>query len=68
VIVNPFVGQRLMPFLARPTSADLAELAGLAEAGKIRAVIDRTYPLAQAADAIAYVETHHARGKVVVTI
>jgi NADPH:quinone reductase-like Zn-dependent oxidoreductase len=31
-------------------------------------VIDRTYPLSQTADAIRYLETKHARGKVIVTM
>jgi NADPH:quinone reductase-like Zn-dependent oxidoreductase len=43
-------------------------LRDLIETAKVTPVIDRTYPLAQAADAIRYVEEGHARGKVVVTI
>jgi NADPH:quinone reductase-like Zn-dependent oxidoreductase len=35
---------------------------------KVTPVIDRTFPLAQAADAIRYLETGRARGKVVVTV
>ncbi|MDH3518216.1 MAG: zinc-binding dehydrogenase, partial [Acidimicrobiia bacterium] len=38
------------------------------EAGKVTPVIDRQYPLGEAADAFAYVGEGHARGKVVVTI
>lgn len=67
-IVDRFVGQRLMPFLAKPTRADLLELAELVERGKVKPAVDRTVPLAQAADAIAHVESHHARGKVVVIV
>jgi NADPH:quinone reductase-like Zn-dependent oxidoreductase len=40
----------------------------LIEAGKVRSVIDRTYPLNKAAEAIGYLENGHARGKVVITI
>lgn len=36
--------------------------------GKVRAVIDRRYPLAQVPEAIAYVEAGHARGKVVIDV
>lgn len=36
--------------------------------GKVTPVIDRSYPLERAADAVRYLETRHARGKVVVTI
>ena len=68
MLVNRFVGQRLLPFLAKPTRADLEELAGMVEAGTIRVVLDRTYPLAETPSAVAYVETGHARGKVIVTV
>lgn len=40
----------------------------LIAAGQIAPVIDRCYPLAEAAEALRYVETGRARGKVVVTI
>ena len=60
-------GQRVHMFLAEITHPDLEFLLGLIEAKKLRSVIDRTYPLAEAGAAIAYVEAGHARGKVVVT-
>ena len=47
---------------------DLLALADLLTTGKIRPVIDRTYPLDQAADALCQVAAGHTRGKVVVTI
>ncbi|GGI97936.1 hypothetical protein GCM10010121_005260 [Streptomyces brasiliensis] len=40
----------------------------LAESGKLTPVIDRTYPLAEASEAVRYLEVEHARGKVVVTV
>jgi NADPH:quinone reductase-like Zn-dependent oxidoreductase len=40
----------------------------LLEAGKVVPVIDRSYPLAETAEAIRYLETGHARGKVVITV
>ncbi len=50
------------------TAADLTLLAELAETGQLTPVIDRTYPLAEIADAHRYVETGHKKGNVVLTI
>jgi NADPH:quinone reductase-like Zn-dependent oxidoreductase len=67
-LVSPFLRQNLVPILARQSRDDLAELRELLADGRVTPVIDRTYPLAEAADAIRYLETGHARGKVVITI
>ena len=48
--------------------ADLGELRDLMQQGKLRSAIDRTYSFAEAAQAIAYVETGRARGKVIVDL
>lgn len=52
----------------RPDGAQLAEIGQLLETGRIRPVIDRVFPLAQAQDALAYLAQGRARGKVVVTM
>ena len=62
------MGQKVRMFLASITHDDLMYLRGLIEAGRLRSVIDRTYPLEEAGAAIAYVEAGHARGKVVVKV
>jgi NADPH:quinone reductase-like Zn-dependent oxidoreductase len=55
-------------FVAKIERDDLAYLASLLGAETIRSVVDRTYPLEQAPDALAYLGEGHARGKVVVTV
>jgi len=54
--------------LVKPSHADLLVLKELCEAGKLRPVIDRRFPLSEVASAVRYVEDGHARGKVVVTV
>jgi NADPH:quinone reductase-like Zn-dependent oxidoreductase len=64
----PFVSQPMTMFMAELNKSDLSLLADLMEAGTITPVIDRRFPLSQAADAIRYLETGRARGKVIVTM
>lgn len=63
-----FTGQRLRAFIARENAADYQELGQLAESGAIRPVIDRTYALADAADAIRRIAAGHATGKGIIAI
>ena len=67
-LLSPFTSQKFGMILADLNRDDLATLAGLMEAGKVTPVIDRTYKLSEAAEALRYLETGHARGKVVVTV
>ena len=53
---------------AEPNQADMLTLKELLETGSVTPVIDRRYPLTEAADAIRYLETGRARGKVIITI
>ena len=69
LLLSPFIGgQTMRPLVAKPSSADLQFLRELIEAGRIAPVIDRTYALSEAPDAIRYLETGHARGKVVISV
>lgn len=52
----------------RADGAQLAQIAKLIDAGVIRPVVDRVFPFAQTAEALAYVETGRAKGKVVVKV
>lgn len=51
-----------------PSGAELSELGALIESGKVKVVLDRTFPFAQISDALAYVESGRAKGKVVVSM
>lgn len=67
-LLSPFVGQNLGNLMSRTRQEDLLTLKDLAEQGKITPAIDRTYPLAEAADAVRHLEKGHPQGKLVVTI
>ncbi len=60
--------QRIIMFIARISQADLVFLTALVEAGKLRPVIDRQYPLSQAAEAVRYLGSGEARAKVVINV
>jgi NADPH:quinone reductase-like Zn-dependent oxidoreductase len=66
--LSPFVSQKLRPMLASADQDDLETLRGMMAEGKLTPVIDRTYPLAEAVEALRYVHAGHAAGKVVLTI
>jgi NADPH:quinone reductase-like Zn-dependent oxidoreductase len=66
--LSPFVRQRLRRYLSTPNHDDLVVLTNLVESGRLRPVIDRTFPLPETPAALAYIEAGHARGKVVVSI
>jgi NADPH:quinone reductase-like Zn-dependent oxidoreductase len=68
VVVNLFVSQQLRPLPSKPTREELLTVTELIVSGKLRPVVDRTYPLADTAEGLRYVEQGHARGKVVVTV
>lgn len=61
------LGLRVQIPMASPDAERLTVLAGMAATGEIRAVIDRTYPLTDAAAAMRHLEVEHAGGKIVVT-
>lgn len=66
--LSPFVSQSMGILATKPSSDDLQFLKDLIEGGHITPVIDRTYPLSETADAVRYVESGRARGKVVISV
>jgi 2-desacetyl-2-hydroxyethyl bacteriochlorophyllide A dehydrogenase len=68
ILTSLLPGQRYRVVLMRSNHADLTSLKDLIEAGKLQAIIDRTYPLSAIAEAHAYSESERAVGKIVVTI
>jgi len=67
-VLSRFVRQRLVAVMCSENAADLLVLAQLIESGQVTPVIDKTYPLSQAPEAIRYMQHGHARGKVVITV
>jgi NADPH:quinone reductase-like Zn-dependent oxidoreductase len=63
-----FTRQQLKPLVSVEKRQDLLALADLIATGQVTPVIDRTYPLDEAADALRYVGAGHTQGKVVVTV
>lgn len=68
MILSRFVRQHLRTFIAQISRARLDTLRELAEADRLRPVIDRTYPLADAAEAIRQLAAGRVRGKVVIQV
>jgi NADPH:quinone reductase-like Zn-dependent oxidoreductase len=67
-LLSMFVRQKLRPFLSKESRKDLLALKELIESGKVKPVIDRTYPLSEVPQAIRYLEEGHARGKIVIAV
>jgi NADPH:quinone reductase-like Zn-dependent oxidoreductase len=67
-LMSLFVGQRLGGLNSKVSRGDLRTLGELIEAGKVTPLIDRTFPLIEAPEAIRYLERGHPGGKVVITV
>ena len=61
-------GKKMGGVSAKRSQKDLVIIKELLEAGKVVPVIDRRYPLSEAAEALRYLGAGHARGKVVITV
>lgn len=67
-LLSLFTGQKMRPVIAKENRADLEALRKLIQDGKLTPVVDRTFALAEAAEAVRYLEEGHPTGKVVVTV
>jgi NADPH:quinone reductase-like Zn-dependent oxidoreductase len=61
-------GKKMGGVSAKIDQKDLGLIKELIEAGKVKPVIDRRYPLSEAAEALRYLGAGHARGKVIITM
>ena len=68
LLLSPFGSRKFIVFIARLNREDLTLLGELMVSGKLAPVIDRSYPLVEAAEALRYLEAKHARGKVLITV
>ena len=67
-LLSALMRQHMAPFLAVPSPEDMLFLNELIEAGKVKPVIDKVYPMSKAKDAFWYLEREHAQGKVVIKV
>jgi NADPH:quinone reductase-like Zn-dependent oxidoreductase len=62
------LGIRYSFLFMRAQGQQLSEITSLIESGVIRPVVDKVFPFEKTGDALAYVETGRAKGKVVITV
>ncbi|HSA98899.1 MAG TPA: NAD(P)-dependent alcohol dehydrogenase [Candidatus Nitrosotenuis sp.] len=67
-IMSETGGRKMSGVSAKRNQNDLVFIKELFEAGKVKSIIDRRYPLSEAAEALRYLGEGHARGKVVISI
>jgi NADPH:quinone reductase-like Zn-dependent oxidoreductase len=67
-LVSLVVGQTLRGLSSKVKQEDLAALAELIEAGKVTPLVDRTFQLSEAPEAVRYLESGQARGKIVIVV
>jgi NADPH:quinone reductase-like Zn-dependent oxidoreductase len=66
-LLSMLVSQKFFMFLAKVNEEDLSTLGELIRSGKVNPVIDKRYPLSETAEAMRYLETGHARGKLIIS-
>ncbi len=72
MLLGPWISmtgsKKMGNLMAKVNQKDLVFMKELLEAGKVKPVIDRRYPLSEVAEAVQYLEEGHAQGKVVITV
>lgn len=68
LVLAPFARWLAGMYLSSPNAEDLLVLKELIEAGKLRPVVDRAFPLDETPEAVRFLEESHAQGKVVITV
>jgi NADPH:quinone reductase-like Zn-dependent oxidoreductase len=68
MMLSPFIGQRLIGLISIERTEDLLALKDFIEAGAVTPAIGKSFPLAEAAEAVRYLQEGHARGKVVLSV
>jgi NADPH:quinone reductase-like Zn-dependent oxidoreductase len=63
-----FTNQKFAQYITKVTKQDLVTLGDLIQAGEITPVIERTYKLSEAPEALRQLDAGHARGKFVITV
>ena len=66
--MSPFIKQRLTSFMSKEKGEDIAQLGELIEQGKVTPMVEKTYPLADAPQAMRHLEDGLVRGKLVITV
>jgi NADPH:quinone reductase-like Zn-dependent oxidoreductase len=66
--LSSFTDQKFAQYMTKVSKQDLSILGDLLQAGKVRPVIERTYKLSEAPEAIRQLDAGHARGKLVITV
>jgi len=66
--LSSFVDQKFAQYMTKMSKQDLIMLGDLIQAGKVTPVIERTYKLDDAPEALRQLDAGHARGKLVITV
>ena len=67
-VASHFVRQKLATYITKHNHADLVALKDIIEAGKVKPMIDRTFPLREVPEAIQYLGQGHPRAKIVISV